>query len=57
MHAHAHAHARTHPHREKIAATEDELAKEASCVSHLLGRMGGSCELRGAEDTTVPGEN
>ncbi len=39
--------------RMKIAASEEELVKEKDCVSHLIGRMGGSCALRGAEDTTV----
>ncbi|KAG2431537.1 hypothetical protein HXX76_009551 [Chlamydomonas incerta] len=43
--------------RAKIRASEDELQKEKECVSHLIGMMGGSCALRGAEDTTVPGEN
>ncbi|KAG2489119.1 hypothetical protein HYH03_012345 [Edaphochlamys debaryana] len=43
--------------RSKLRATEDELQKEKECVSHLIGMMGGSCQLRGAEDTTVPGEN
>lgn len=40
-----------------MRASEDELQKEKECVSHLIGMMGGSCSLRGAEDTTVPGEN
>ena len=39
--------------RTKIAASEDELLKEKSCVSHLIGQMGGSCDIRGAPDTTV----
>jgi malate dehydrogenase (NADP+) len=43
--------------RSKIKATEDELTKERDCVSHLIGRMGGSCDIRGKPDTTVPGEN
>ncbi|KXZ49560.1 hypothetical protein GPECTOR_20g415 [Gonium pectorale] len=43
--------------RAKIRASEDELQKEKECVSHLIGMMGGSCALRGAADTTVPGEN
>ncbi len=43
--------------RAKMRASEDELQKEKECVSHLIGMMGGSCSLRGAEDTTVPGEN
>mmetsp|Transcript_30914 Transcript_30914/g.68461 ORF Transcript_30914/g.68461 Transcript_30914/m.68461 type:complete len:421 (+) Transcript_30914:80-1342(+) len=43
--------------REKIGATEDELQKEKECVSHLIGQYGGSCSIRGAPDTTVPGEN
>jgi hypothetical protein len=38
-------------------ATEDELLKERDCVSHLIGRMGGACDIRGKPDTTVPGEN
>ncbi|GIL76714.1 hypothetical protein Vretimale_8815 [Volvox reticuliferus] len=42
--------------RNKIRASEDELQKEKECVSHLIGMMGGACSLRGAEDTTVPGE-
>ncbi|KAJ9531878.1 hypothetical protein QJQ45_022016 [Haematococcus lacustris] len=42
--------------RQKLAATEDELSKERDCVSHLIGVMGGSCDIRGAEDTSVPGE-
>lgn len=41
----------------KIKVTEDELLKERGCVSHLIGLMGGACALRGAPDTTVPGEN
>lgn len=40
-----------------VQATEDELSKERDCVSHLIGRMGGACDIRGAPDTTVPGEN
>mmetsp|Transcript_11079 Transcript_11079/g.19248 ORF Transcript_11079/g.19248 Transcript_11079/m.19248 type:complete len:414 (-) Transcript_11079:520-1761(-) len=43
--------------RKKIAATEEELVKERACVSHLIGLMGESCDIRGAVDTTVPGEN
>ncbi len=43
--------------RKKIRASEDELQKEKECVSHLIGMVGGSCALRGVEDTTVPGEN
>lgn len=43
--------------REKIAASEDELLKEKSCVSNLIGVFGGSCDIRGEPDTTVPGEN
>jgi hypothetical protein len=39
--------------RSKIKATEDELAQEKSCVSHLIGLDGGSCAIRGAPDTTV----
>ncbi|GAX75772.1 hypothetical protein CEUSTIGMA_g3215.t1 [Chlamydomonas eustigma] len=42
--------------RSKIKATEDELSQEKSCVSHLIGLDGGSCAIRGAPDTTVPGE-
>ncbi|KAG1666896.1 hypothetical protein FOA52_013530 [Chlamydomonas sp. UWO 241] len=42
--------------REKIKASETELLSEKGCVSDLIGLMGGSCALRGAEDTTVPGE-
>lgn len=42
--------------RSKMRATEDELQKEKDCVSHLIGISGGSCSLRGVEDTTVPGE-
>lgn len=42
--------------RSKMRATEEELSKEKDCVSHLIGVSGGSCELHGAEDTTVPGE-
>lgn len=43
--------------RQKIAATEDELTKERDCVSHMIGRSGGACDIRGGPDTTVPGEN
>lgn len=43
--------------RAKIAASEEELDKERSCVSHLTGVSGGACDIRGAPDTTVPGEN
>ncbi|MEW5298814.1 MAG: hypothetical protein WDW38_000445 [Sanguina aurantia] len=42
--------------RMKIRASEEELAKEKDCVSHLIGVSGGSCALRGGVDTTVPGE-
>jgi len=43
--------------RERIQTSEDELTKEADCVSHLTGKMGGACELQGAEaDTMLPGE-
>uniref|UniRef100_A0A7R9V6N4 malate dehydrogenase (NADP(+)) n=1 Tax=Chlamydomonas euryale TaxID=1486919 RepID=A0A7R9V6N4_9CHLO len=42
--------------REKIAASEDELVKERGCVSHLIGVDGGTCDIRGVADTTVPGE-
>ncbi|KAJ9515775.1 hypothetical protein QJQ45_008672 [Haematococcus lacustris] len=42
--------------RQKLAVTEEELSKERDCVSHLTGRMGGSCDIRGKEDTNVPGE-
>lgn len=40
-----------------MQATEDELSKERGCVSHLIGVTGGSCDIRGTADTTVPGEN
>jgi malate dehydrogenase (NADP+) len=44
--------------REKIKASEEELTKEADCVSHLTGKLGGACELQGAgTDTMLPGEN
>ncbi len=43
--------------RLRAQATEDELSKERDCVSHLIGRMGGACDIRGKPDTTVPGEN
>lgn len=43
--------------RSKIRATEDELIKEKECVGHLIGTVGAACELRGKEDTTLPGEN
>ena len=40
-----------------IAVSEEELTKEADCVSHLTGKTGGACELQGAEaDTMLPGE-
>jgi malate dehydrogenase (NADP+) len=42
--------------RMKIKASEDELSAEKGCVSHLIGIEGGSCAMRGAPDTTVPGE-
>jgi len=43
--------------RERIAVSEEELTKEADCVSHLTGKTGGACELQGAEaDTMLPGE-
>ena len=43
--------------KERIQTSQDELTKEAACVSHLTGKMGGSCELKGAEaDTMLPGE-
>ena len=43
--------------RERIKKSEDELTKEAECVSHLTGKLGGACELMGAEaDTMLPGE-
>ena len=36
-----------------VQATEDELAKEKDCVSHLIGVLGGACSIRGGLDTTV----
>ena len=43
--------------KERIQTSQDELTKEAACVSHLTGKTGGSCELKGAEaDTMLPGE-
>ena len=42
--------------RERIQKSEDELTKEADCVSHLTGKTGGECELQGAEDTALPGD-
>ena len=42
--------------RERIKVSEDELTKEADCVSHLTGVMGGACEINDAPDTTLPGE-
>ena len=33
--------------RERIQKSEDELTKEADCVSHLTGKNGGACELEG----------
>lgn len=42
--------------RERIQKSEDELTKEADCVSHLTGKNGGACELQGAEDTALPGD-
>ena len=43
--------------RERIKKSEDELTKEAECVSHLTGKMGGACELVGeTADTMLPGE-
>tara|TARA_B110000977_G_scaffold169595_1_gene219659 strand:- start:17454 stop:18794 length:1341 start_codon:yes stop_codon:yes gene_type:complete len=43
--------------KERIQTSQDELTKEADCVSHLTGKMGGACELQGAEaDTMLPGE-
>ena len=42
--------------RERIQKSEDELTKEADCVSHLTGKNGGACELEGAEDTALPGD-
>ena len=42
--------------RERIQKSEDELTKEADCVSHLTGKAGGACELQGAEDTALPGD-
>lgn len=43
--------------RSKIRASEDELIKERECVGHLMGVNGAACQLRGEEDTTLPGEN
>ena len=41
-----------------MKASEEELTKEADCVSHLTGKLGGACELQGAgTDTMLPGEN
>jgi len=42
--------------RSKIQKSEEELDQEKSCVSDLIGLSGGSCAIRGAPDTTVPGE-
>jgi hypothetical protein len=43
--------------RTKIAASEDELAKEKECVGHLIGVEGAACSLVGKEaDTWLPGE-
>ena len=43
--------------RDRIKRSEDELTKEADCVSHLSGKTGGACALNGAEaDTMLPGE-
>ena len=39
--------------RERIKKSEDELTKEADCVSHLTGKNGGACEL--AVRRTPPG--
>ena len=43
--------------RERIKKSEEELTKEAECVSHLTGKLGGACELIGEKaDTMLPGE-
>ena len=43
--------------RERIKKSEEELTKEAECVSHLTGKLGGACELVGEKaDTMLPGE-
>lgn len=39
-----------------VQATEEELLAERGCVSHLIGMSGGACAIKGAPDTTVPGE-
>lgn len=41
--------------KEKINATEKELEQERDCVKHLMGEMGGFCDIK--EDTMLPGEN
>ena len=41
-----------------LQAAEEELIQERDCVSHLIGREGGACQIGpGAPDTSVPGEN
>ena len=40
----------------RIDASEEELTKEADCVSHLTGKMGGACDLADAPDTSMPGD-
>ena len=43
--------------RERIKTSEDELTKEADCVSHLTGKVGKVCEITAdTPDTTLPGE-
>ena len=56
---HARTNTRTHTHTFlTLQAAEDELAQERDCVSHLIGRDGGSCAIGpNTPDTTVPGEN
>ena len=40
----------------RINTSEEELTKEADCVSHLTGKMGGACDLADAPDTSMPGD-
>ena len=40
----------------RIDTSEEELTKEADCVSHLTGKMGGACDLADAPDTSMPGD-
>lgn len=43
--------------RERIMKSEEELTKEADCVSHLTGKTGGACEITAdTPDTMLPGE-